>query len=223
MVFPCKFAQADLKPVSDSAPRIYLVTPTVFDAHTFAQDLEQVLGEVGVACVRLALPDASGEEDWTSAVNHLLPVCHQADVPLVVTDHYRLVEPLGLDGVHLANSRTPLREVRKALGDDRIVGAYAGNSRHDGMVLAEAGAEYICFGPVGDTGALGDENRVDDEMFKWWAEMIETPVVAEGAVRPEDAARLTEFADFVVPDIALWQSPENAVAVLRQYEAALQT
>ena len=34
-------------------------------------------------------------------------------------------------------------EVRKALGADRIVGAWAGDSRHRAMSLAEAGADYL--------------------------------------------------------------------------------
>jgi len=206
---------------SDNPARIYLVTPTALDAQTFAPVLAEVLSEVGVVCVRLSMSDQSDEDAWTSAANHLLPVCHQADVAMVITDHFRLVEPLGLDGVHLATSRTPMRDVRNALGDDRIVGAYAGNSRHDAMILAEAGADYVGLGPIGDVGALGSEDRADDDLFRWWGEMIETPVVAEGAVRPQDAERLTEFTDFVVPDVALWQSPENAVAVLRQYAEAL--
>ena len=150
-----------------AAPRIYLVTPAMQDAEAFAPDLAAVLAEVPIACVRLSLAEAADEDAWTRAVNHLLPVCHNADVPLVVTDHYRLVEPLGLDGVHLVSSRTPMRDVRKALGEDRIVGAYAGNSRHDAMVLAEAGADYVCLGPVGDTGALGSDDRAGDDLFQW--------------------------------------------------------
>ncbi len=45
-----------------------------------------------------------------------------------------------------------MRDVRKALGADRIVGAFAGASRHKGMTLAEAGADYVAFGPVGEAG-----------------------------------------------------------------------
>ncbi|MEM7056905.1 MAG: thiamine phosphate synthase [Pseudomonadota bacterium] len=206
----------------ETAPRLYLVTPATLDPNGFAPVLADVLSEVPVACVRLALADQTDEDRWTLAVNHLLPICHNSDVPLVITDHYRLVEPLGLDGVHLASTRTSMGKVRKALGKDRIVGAYVGTSRHDGMVLADTGADYICLGPIGDVGALGSDERADDDLFQWWAEMIETPVVAEGAVRPEDAKRLSPYTDFVVPDVALWQSPENAVAVLRQYAEALE-
>jgi thiamine-phosphate pyrophosphorylase len=189
--------------------RLYLVTPERLHPESFAPLLARALGTGSVACVRIDL-GAAPEPDWRAAIDHLLPVCHAADVPLVVTEHWRLVEPLGLDGVHLGRGRTPIRDVRQALGRDRIVGAFAGASRHTGMTLAEAGADYVAFGPVGETGLLGDEERARDDLFAWWSEMIETPCVAEGGVSEADAARLAPFADFIVPDRWLWDAPDPA-------------
>jgi thiamine-phosphate pyrophosphorylase len=65
------------------------------------------------------------------------------------------VDRLGLDGVHLTDAARSVRATRKALGADAMVGAACGTSRHDGMAAGEAGADYIAFSPVGDTG-LGD-------------------------------------------------------------------
>lgn len=200
--------------------RIYLATPMEFDAPVFADKLRSVLEAIQVACLRISLRGDATEADWTGAVNHLLPVCHSADVALVLTDHYRLVAPLGADGVHLASSRTPLREVREILGRDRIVGAFAGSSRHQGMVLAEAGADYISFGPVGDAGTLGDGIHAADDLFRWWAEMIETPCVAEGGVTLSDATRLADYADFIVPDPTVFAA-EDPVGQLAAYKNAL--
>ena len=199
--------------------RLYLLLPPRFDPPEMVAKLASVLAAVPIACVRVDLGPAP-EVDWTRALNHLIEPCHAADVALVVTDHFRLVEPLGLDGVHLANTRTPLRDVRKALGADRIVGAFAGGSRHQGMVLGEAGADYVSFGPVGDTGILGDDTRAGDELFQWWGEMIETPSVAEGGVTVDDARRLTEHVDFVTPDPRIWDEPDP-IALLKNYSAVL--
>lgn len=187
--------------------RFYLVTPPRLDPAAFAPLLERALAAVPVACLRIDL-GAAPEEDWRAAVNHLQPPCHAADVALLVADHWRLVAPLGLDGVHLGDGRTPLRDVRKTLGQDSIIGAFAGASRHRGMVLAEAGADYVAFGPVGETGMLGGEDRAGDDLFEWWNEMIETPSVAEGGIGEAEAARLSATADFVVPDRRVWDDPD---------------
>lgn len=205
--------------MSDAArERLYLVTPPRLDAG-FVPLLERALAAAPVACLRVDLA-AADEAEWRAALDLLMPPCHAAEVALVVAGHWRLVEPLGLDGVHLSDGRTPLRDVRKALGRDRIVGAYAGASRHRGMVLAEAGADYVAFGPVGETGLLGDDDRVPEDLFQWWSEMIETPSVAEGGVTDADARRLSAAADFVVPDRRLWDSDDPA-ARLAAYAAAL--
>ena len=198
--------------------RLYLVTPPRVGPD-FVPLLERALAAAPVACLRIDLGQAP-EEEWRAAADLLTPACHAAEVALVVADHWRLVEPLGLDGVHLGDARTSLREVRKALGADRIVGAFAGASRHRGMVLAEAGADYVAFGPVGDTGLLGDEQRARDDLFQWWSEMIETPSVAEGGVAEADAARLSAAADFIVPDRRFWEAADPA-ARLGAYAAAL--
>lgn len=205
---------------AEAPARLYLVTPQVFDPAGFAALVEQALVTRAIACLRLDLGDAP-EADWRSAANHLMPVAHAHEVALVIAEHHRLVAPLGLDGVHLGSSRTPVREVRKALGPDRIVGAFAGTTRHVAMTLAEAGADYVALGPVRATGALGDGSLADDALFHWWAEMIETPCVAEGGVTVADARRLAPFTDFVVPDLAIWSAPEGIAAALAPYAEAL--
>ena len=205
---------------ADTPARLYLVTPQAFEPEPFAALAGRALAAHPVACLRLDLGQAP-EEKWRTAANHLLPVAHAHDVALVIAEHHRLVAPLGLDGVHLGASRTPVREVRKALGPDRIVGAYGGVTRHLAMTLADAGADYVALGPVHASGALGDGSLAGDSLFEWWSEMIETPAVAEGGVTPADAARLSAFADFVVPDPAVWSDKAGIEAALAPYAAAL--
>ncbi|MEM7498195.1 MAG: thiamine phosphate synthase [Pseudomonadota bacterium] len=190
----------------DDAPRLYLVTPRDADAATLLPAVEAALGTGLVACLRLDLEGAD-EETWTRAVNVLMPACHAAEVPLVVTDQPGLVEPLGLDGVHVATLDASLKKLRQTLGKDRIIGAAGGAGRHRAMTLAEAGADYVTLGPVSPGGAA-TEGFAEDALFAWWAEMIETPVVAEGGVDIATARRLAETADFIVPDPHLvWPDP----------------
>ncbi len=136
---------------------------------------------------------------------------HARDVALVIDSHILMVERLGLDGVHLTDGARNLREARKALGADAIVGTFCGASRHDGMNAAEAGADYVSFGPVVDTG-LGDGTVADRDLFDWWSQMIEVPVVAEGGLRAADLAGLAPVTDFFGLRSAVWGADDPAAA-----------
>ena len=167
--------------------RLYLITPPAFSPD-LPDRLAALLDATDIACVRLALATAV-EDDVARAADALRAVAHERDVPLVVADHYRLVSRLGLDGVHHGDGARQVRAVRKALGPDAIVGAYAHASRHDGLTAGEIGADYVAFGPVG-VSALGDGSTAPLDLFQWWAEMIEVPVVAEGGLTLDLAREL---------------------------------
>lgn len=196
-------------------PQLYLLTPPVIELSRFPDQLAAVLDTHDVACVRLAL--ATRDEDRIArAADACRVVTHARDVAIVVSDHTSLAERLGLDGVHLSDAAKSVRTARKSLGPEAIVGSFCGISRHEGMTAGEAGADYIAFGP---TTGLGDEDIADVDLFRWWSEMIEVPVVAEGGLTPETVARLAPFTDFFGFGEEIWSS-ENAVLALSDLTSA---
>ncbi len=202
----------------EDRPQIYLITPHSFEPEVFAPQLAAVLDSVDIACVRMAL--AGEDEDMLSrAADACRELAHARDVPLVIDRHIQLVERLGLDGVHLPDGARNIRAARKALGSDPIIGSYCGASRHDGMNAGEAGADYISFGPVGDS-ALGDGTKAEAELFAWWSQMIELPVVAEGALDVDIVEALAPATDFFAIGPEIW-SADDPFAALRTLIAPL--
>lgn len=194
-------------------PQIYLITPPEFELSVFPETLARVLDSHPVACVRLEL--ASRDEDRIArAADACREVTHARDVALVIDSHLMLVEPHGLDGVHLPDAARSVRAARKALGEDAIVGCFCGTSRHDGMTAGEAGADYISFGPIGAT-PLNDGNCVDLEVFDWWSKVIELPVVAEGALDESLVAQLAAITDFLAFGNEIWREDDPAAALGR--------
>lgn len=192
-------------------PQIYLISPPELDLSGFPDRLAACLDHVPVACVRLAL--ASRDEDRISrAADALREVTHARDVALVIETHAVLAERLGLDGVHLTDGARSVRAIRKRLGPDAIVGAFCGQSRHDGMNAGEAGADYVSFGPAG-VSTLGDGARAEAELFEWWSEMIEVPVVAEGALDADTIRALAPHTDFLGIGPEIWDSDDPAAAL----------
>ena len=199
-------------------PQIYLITPSEFDLSTFPNVLASCLDATPVACVRLAL-GTRDEDAIARAADALREVTHARDVALVIDSHLQLVERLGLDGVHLTDAARSVRQIRKDLGDEAIVGVFCGSSSHDGMTAGELGADYVAFGPVGET-TLGDGDRAPLDLFQWWSEMIEVPVVAEGALNDALIAELAPHTDFFGIADEIW-SAENPSSRLLDFIAAM--
>lgn len=199
-------------------PQIYLITPTEVELSSFPDLLGRVLDSTDIACVRMAL--STRDEDKLSRCGDALrEVAHARDVALVIAEHGLMVDRLGLDGVHLPDGARSVRKWRKELGDDAIVGAFCGASRHDGINAGEAGADYVSFGPVAAT-ALGDGTVAEFDLFQWWSEMIEVPVVAEGALDEERVRMLCKTTDFFGFGQEIWSCPDP-VAALRSLVAAM--
>lgn len=199
-------------------PQIYLITPPEIELSSFPNQLAAILDVVDIACLRLGL-STTDEDRVLRAADALREVAHARDVPLVIDSHLQLVERLGLDGVHLPDGARSVRAARKALGADAIVGAFCGTSRHDGMTAAEIGADYVAFGPVAPT-PLGDGSFAAADLFAWWSEMIEVPVVAEGALTAERVQQLAPVTDFFAIGPEIWGA-DDAAATLKGLVSAM--
>lgn len=198
-------------------PQLYLVTPPVFEIAAFSPVLAACLDAVPTACVRLSL--ASRDMDAISrTADAMREVCHARDVAIVIEAHMKLVEPLGLDGVHMTDGSRGIRTVRKTLGEDAIVGTWCATSRHDGMTAGKLGADYVSFGPLSAT-PLDSDDPATLELFQWWSEMIEVPVVAEGSLDAELIATLAPHADFIALGAEIWSAPDPAQALRGLYAA----
>lgn len=198
-------------------PQIYLITPPEIELSSFSKSLATVLDSFDIACVRLAL--ATKDEDRLSrAGDALREITHARDVALVISDHLILAERLGLDGVHLSDAARTVRHARKELGADAIVGCFCGTSRHDGMTAGEAGADYVSFGPV-QASTLGDGSFAETDLFQWWSEVIEVPIVAEGALDEAMVGTLAPFTDFFGIGDEIWSRDDPNAALGTLVEA----
>jgi thiamine-phosphate pyrophosphorylase len=195
----------------EDRPQVYLITPPALDLAIFPGTLARVLDGTAVACLRLAL--AGGDADAIGrAADACREVAHARDVAVVIEAHVRLVARHGLDGVHLTDGARSVRATRRDLGADAIVGAACGHTRHEGISAGEAGADYVSFGPVGDT-SLGAGPLADADLFDWWSEMIEVPVVAEGGLTAALVARLGPVADFLAFGSEVWGQDDPLAAL----------
>ncbi|MBV0892340.1 thiamine phosphate synthase [Paracoccus sp. Z118] len=192
------------------APQLYLIAPALALASELAPRLSAVLDAHPVACLRL--PGAGDESELGRMADLARDIAHARDVAVVIDNHVALAQRHGLDGVHLTDGPRAVRYARKELGADAIVGVFCGASRHDGLNAGETGADYVAFGPCGPT-ALGHGEPAPLDLFQWWSEMIEVPVVAEGALDAGLIRALWPLADFIAIGPEIWSADDPAAAL----------
>jgi thiamine-phosphate pyrophosphorylase len=150
---------------------IYLIAPPDTDAATLRIALDGALSRARVAA--LLLPrGTSAERDYKELVKAIAPVAQRAEVAVLIEGEPGHVRMLGADGLHVTGGVGAVRAAIDALKPDFIVGCGDVRSRHDGMQKAEAGVDYILFGPL--SGPISTAER---ELARWWAETMEIPGV----------------------------------------------
>ena len=172
--------------------RLYLVTPQ--DPAGLAERLAQALDAADVAAVLLRLPQA----DERTQVNHakaLAPTVQGKGAALLLDGHPDLAARAGADGAHLSGIEafmTALATLKPA----HIAGCGRLATRHDAMVVAEAGADYVMFGEPDAAGRRPAFDAVA-ERVAWWAELFETPCVGFAASLEELEPLTAAGADFI--------------------------
>jgi methylmalonyl-CoA mutase cobalamin-binding subunit len=126
------------------APRLYLVTPRVDDAGAFAAPLKAALAAGDVAAVLLRLADGD-ERTLINRAKALAPAVQDAGAALILDGHSDLVARAGADGAHLTGI-ADFAEALATLKPERIAGIGGLDTRHDAMLAAEQGADYVMFG-----------------------------------------------------------------------------
>ncbi|MFN3657561.1 MAG: thiamine phosphate synthase [Pseudolabrys sp.] len=191
------------------SPRLYLVTPRLADVTGFAAPLEAALAAGDVAAVLLRLEDAD-ERTLINRVKALSPPVQDKDAALIIDGHPGLVARGGADGAHLTGIEV-FSAALATLKPERIAGCGGLDTRHDAMLAAEQGADYVMFGEPDAQGRRPAFAAIE-ERVSWWAEVFEAPCVAYAGALDEIGPLVKAGADFIALGDFLWRDPQATVA-----------
>ena len=206
--------------------RLYLITPPqVADIAGFTKTLDAALGAGDVASLQLRLKAADGmidlqaTRDLSRAVTGL---AQEAGVAVLINDSPELARELGADGVHVGWEDVPVKDARKLLGPEAIVGATAKNSYHKAMQAGEDGADYVAFGAFYPTATKESTVPAELDLLQVWQAAMVLPCVAIGGVTVANAAPLvTAGADFIAVSSGVWNHPDGAAAAVKAFNVLL--
>ena len=117
-------------------------------------------------------------------------ICAAYHVPFIINDNVEIAKAIGADGVHVGQSDMAAGDVRRRLGDDKIIGVSA-STVEEALEAERHGADYLGVGAVFPTGSKDDADAVDAATLKAICEAVHIPVVAIGGITADNMKELS--------------------------------
>ena len=162
----------------------YLELYAVTDRHWLGNQtlLEQVQEALdgGATCIQLREKQLDDKTFLQEAIE-IQKLCKEYHVPFIVNDNVEIAKDMHADGIHVGQSDMEALDVRKALGNDVILGVSAQTVEQAKKAEAH-GADYLGVGAVFPTGSKDDAEDVSYETLKAICEAVSIPVIAIGGI-----------------------------------------
>ena len=129
------------------------------------------------------------EAHFLEEAKELQTLCRSWHVPFLINDNVEIALAMNADGIHVGQSDMSAGDVRKKLGDDKIIGVSA-QTVEQALLAEKAGADYLGVGAVFPTSSKDDANEVTYETLKAICSAVSIPVVAIGGITQENVHQL---------------------------------
>lgn len=154
---------------------------------TLADQVEQAL-KGGATMIQLREKEMADDE-FLAEARIIKEVCGRYGVPFLINDSVAVAAAADADGVHVGQSDMEAGDVRKTLGEGKIIGVSA-QTVEQALLAEKQGADYLGVGAVFPTGTKKDASGVSYETLKSICEAVKIPVVAIGGITADNMKQL---------------------------------
>lgn len=174
--------------VDRKSMELYAITDrTWLNGRELSHDVEEAL-KGGITFLQLREKDLGYEEFLKEAVE-IKKLTDKYNIPFVINDNVEVAIKCNADGVHVGQSDMAARDIRKLLGEDKIIGVSAGTVE-EALEAERSGADYIGVGAVFSTSTKKDAGSVSFDVLKEICDKVSIPVVAIGGISSYNISRL---------------------------------
>ena len=171
------------------AMRLYAVTDRAWLSHqTLKEQVEEAL-KGGATCIQLREKELD-ELSFLEEAEELCALCRAYHVHFIVNDNVKIALACGADGIHVGQHDMQAGDVRKAIGDNMILGVSA-QTVEQALEAERNGADYLGVGAVFATSTKLDADAVSHETLREICRAVSIPVVAIGGISKENIMQLS--------------------------------
>ena len=167
---------------------LYAVTDRAWTGKkTLYEQINEALKN-GVTCVQLREKNLD-EASFIEEAKKISVLCRQYNTPFIVNDNVNVAIASNADGIHIGQEDMGLKDVRKIVGENMIIGISA-HTVEEAKFAQENGADYIGIGAVFETSTKNDVDIIPYEKVKAICDAVDIPKVAIGGINAENILKL---------------------------------
>lgn len=166
---------------------ICFITPDSEDAETVELAVRTAL-EAGIMWVQYRRKTGTRGQLYNEA-KKLRDLTAQFGSLFIVNDYVDIALVVGADGVHVGQDDLPLREARKIMGGEKIIGVSTHNIT-EALEADRGGADYIGFGTIFQTATKATGAPKGPGAIAEIKRAVSIPVVAVGGINPDNVTEV---------------------------------
>ena len=171
---------------------LYAVTDRAWLGKTFCcknlSDAVLQAIEGGATLIQLREKELS-EKEFLDEAFRIKEICTSKKIPLIINDNVKIAKETDACGVHIGQSDMELKEARKILGAEKIIGVSC-QTVEQALQAEKNGADYLGVGAIFSTSTKADADNVSISTLKEICRAVKIPVVAIGGISLQNMSQL---------------------------------
>ncbi len=169
---------------------LYAITPDSTDTANLLTMTEQALvGGATIVQYRNKIADDILRQEQAYLLAQL---CRKYQVVFIINDHINIAMAVDADGVHLGQDDGSIRDARKKLGNEKIIGVSCYNQLNLAIDASQQGADYIAFGAFFASSTKPDAVTASTDLLCKAKQKLFVPIVTIGGITLTNAAALID-------------------------------
>jgi len=195
---------------------LYPVTCQALSRGRSNLDVLDALIEGGARVVQLREKELSDREFFELA-RAFRQRTEQAGMTLIINDRVDVCRAVEADGVHLGQDDFPLREARRLLGPNTIIGVST-HRVEQALRAVEEGADYINVGPIFETQTKQHSGPpVGLDLFREIRRLVNIPITVMGGIKLENLDQVLEAGARRIAVVSAVVGADDIATTVRQF------
>ncbi|MFH0790341.1 MAG: thiamine phosphate synthase [Candidatus Omnitrophota bacterium] len=138
----------------------------------------------------------------------------------IINDSVQAADILDADGVHLGQDDLPVKDARRILGKDKIIGLSTHNLSQ-ALEAEQQGADYIAIGPIFATATKPGIAAISPNVIARLKDNVKIPFVAIGGINLDNVQEVIGYGASRIAVCRAVLAADNTVDMLKQFRKIL--